>query len=135
MSRTFTRSLTSPSDSRSVFVVHGRNEPDEVALCGVAAGLESWWTPAQLEHGFGMASGALDQAVQDAVANVFNGMKGMRFKPNSSFSLDIETPVPLVEPDDMIIVEPPCHKNEPPKVPQASTEKVFCLICGARFAA
>lgn len=103
-------------------------------LCGVAAGLESWWTPAQLEYGLGSIGGALDQAVQDALADAFKGIKGMRVERNSSFSLDIPTPDALVEPDDMAIVEPPCHPNEPLKVPEASTECLFCLVCGARFA-
>lgn len=104
-------------------------------LCGVPAGLDSWWTPAQLEYGFGSAGGAIDQAMKDALTDAFKGIKGMKFEPNASFSLDIETPDPLIEPDDMVIVEPPCHPNEPLKVPEASTERVFCLICGAQFAA
>lgn len=104
-------------------------------LCGVPAGLDSWWTPAQIEYGFGSAGGAIDQAMKDAVAEAFKGIKGMELKPNPSFSLDIETPDPLIEPDDMTIVEPPCHPNEPVKVPDASTERMFCLICGAQFAA
>ncbi|MCH8565196.1 hypothetical protein LTH96_05545 [Nesterenkonia sp. LB17] len=104
-------------------------------LCGVAAGSDSWWTHAQLEYGFGSASGAIDQAVQDSLADAFKGIKGMKLEPNSSFSLDFETPAALVEPDDMVIVEPPCHPNEPVKVPEASAERAFCLICGAQFAA
>lgn len=104
-------------------------------LCGVPAGLDPWWTPAQLEYGFGSAGGAIDQAMQDAMTDAFKGIKGMKFELNSSFSLDIETPDSLIEPDDMVIVEPPCHPNEPLKVPEASTERVFCLICGAQFAA
>lgn len=90
-------------------------------ICGVAAGLDSWWTPAQLEYGFGSAGGAIDQAMNDAIADAFKGIKGMKFNQNSSFSLDIETPDPLIESDDMVIVEPPCHPNEPlrsPKLPQ-----------------
>ncbi|WP_219816266.1 hypothetical protein [Arthrobacter sp. 08Y14] len=104
-------------------------------LCGAAAGLDSWWTPAQLEYGFGSASGAIDEAMNAAIADAFKGVKGMKFKQNSSFSLDIEAPDPLIEPDDMLIVEPPCHTNEPLKVPEGFTEGVFCLICGAQFAA
>lgn len=104
-------------------------------LCGIAAGVDSWWTPAQLEYGFGSAGGVLDQAVQDALEDAFKDIKGMKFEPNSSFSLDIETPDPLIEPDDMVIVEPPCHPHEPLKVPEISTERLFCLICGAQFAA
>lgn len=104
-------------------------------LCGVPAGVDSWWTPAQLEYGFGSASGALDQAMQDALADAFKGIKGMKFEPDSSFSLGIETPDSLIEPDDMIIVEPPCHPHEPLKVAEASTERLFCLVCCAQFAA
>lgn len=104
-------------------------------LCGVASGIDSWWTPAQLEYGFGSASGAIDQAMQDALADAFKGVKGLRFEPNSSFSLDIETPDPLIEPNDMGIIEPPCHPSEPLKIPEPYTEHVFCLICGTPFAA
>lgn len=104
-------------------------------LCSVASGPDSWWTPAQLEYGFGSVGGAIDQAMNDALADAFKGIKGMKFEQNAPFSLDIETPEPLIEPDDMVIVEPPCHPNEPLKVPEASTEGVSCLICGAQFAA
>ncbi|MCC9069970.1 hypothetical protein ACFOW9_07110 [Arthrobacter cryoconiti] len=104
-------------------------------LCGVPADLDSWWTPAQLEYGFGSAGGAIDQAMKDALTDAFKGIKGLKFEHNSSFSLDIETPDPLIEPNDMVIVEPPCHPNEPTKVPETSTDCVFCLICGSQFAA
>lgn len=104
-------------------------------LCGVPAGLESWWTPAQLEYGFGSAGGEIDQLMKDAVTDAFKGIKGIKLQSNSSFSLDIETPDPLTEPDDMVIVEPPCHPSEPLKIPEAVTERVFCLICGEQFAA
>jgi hypothetical protein len=62
-------------------------------------------------------------------------MKGITFKPNANFSLDAEPPDPLHEPDDMVIVEPPCHPNDPLKVPEAATDLVYCLICGTEFAA
>jgi len=118
----------------------GDQDAEEVAqyfcpVCGAAAGLDSWWTPAQLEYGFGSASEAIDQVMSDAIADAFKGIKGIKFQPNSSFSLDIETPDPLTEPDDMVIVEPPCHPHEPLKIPEVVTERVFCLICGEQFAA
>lgn len=104
-------------------------------LCGEPSGLDSWWTPAQLEYRYGNAGGAIDQAVKDMMADMFKGMKGLTYKPNLSFSLDIETPDALIEPDDMVMVEPPCHPNEPLKVPDDSTERMYCLICGSAFAA
>jgi hypothetical protein len=103
-------------------------------LCGEPSGLDSWWTPAQLEYGYGSAGGAIDQVVKDAMSDLFKGMKGFTYKPNSSFSLDIETPDSLVEPDDMVMVESPCHPNEPLKVPEDATDRVHCLVCGTAFA-
>lgn len=68
------------------------------------------------------------------MTDLFKGLKGFTYKPKLSFSLDIETPDPLIEPDDMVMVEPPCHPNEPLKVPEESTEQIYCLICGSAFA-
>ncbi|MFT9112382.1 MAG: hypothetical protein ABF453_10225 [Bifidobacterium psychraerophilum] len=104
-------------------------------LCGEPSGLDFWWTPAQLEYGYGSAGGAIDQAIKDSMADMFKGMKGFTYKPNPSFSLDIETPDPLTEPDDMVMVEPPCHSNEPLKVPEGATGHIFCLVCGTAFSA
>ena len=33
-------------------------------------------------------------------------------------------------PDDMVMVEPPCHPAEPLKVPEDATGSVHCLVCG-----
>lgn len=104
-------------------------------LCGVASGVDAWWTPAQLEFAQGAAGPALDERVQELVADAFKGVKGLNFKPDRNFSLEIPTPEPLTEPDDMVIVEPPCHANEPIKVPEAATTRVYCLICGTPFSA
>lgn len=104
-------------------------------LCGVPSGVDAWWTPAQLEFAQGAAGPALDERVKDLVADAFKGVKGLDFKPDRNFSLEVPTPEPLFEPDDMIIVEPPCHANEPIKVPDMSTNRVHCLVCGALFSA
>lgn len=104
-------------------------------LCGTPSSLDSWWTPAQLKYVYGNAGGAIDQVVENVVANMFKDVKGFTYKPNPSFSLDIETPDPLIEPDDMVMVEPPCHPNEPLKVPNEATMHIFCLVCGAGFSA
>lgn len=67
--------------------------------------------------------------MQDALADAFKGIKGMKFEPNSSFSLDIETPDSLIEPDVMVIVEPPCHPNEPLKVPESGSDQTDTIDC------
>lgn len=41
---------------------------------------------------------------------------------------------PLHEPDDMVIVEPPCHPEEPVKVPDDAQAPFHCLDCGTPFA-
>lgn len=45
-----------------------------------------------------------------------------------------EPPLPLHEPNDMLVVASPCHPWEPLKVDEASTKSLRCLICGAEFA-
>lgn len=102
--------------------------------CGRPAGLDSWWTPAQLAHAQGAAGPALDQYVQDSLKDAFSGIKGVRLEPGNNFTFGIPTPDPLIEPDDMVIAEPPCHPNEPVKVPDEATSRVYCLICGTPFA-
>ena len=57
----------------------------------------------------------------------------MRYEPNQNFTLDQPDPDPLHEPDDMVIVQPPCHQNEPLKVPEEATGLVHCLVCGSAF--
>ena len=105
------------------------------SLCGVPAGLDTWWTQAQLEYVQGAAGPEIDRVIQDAMTDAFKGIKGVTFEPNSNFTIGIDSPGPIVEPDDMIIVAPRCHSNEPVKVPEGSMQRVHCLICGSTFAA
>lgn len=103
--------------------------------CGVAANTDAWWTPEQLDHAQGVAAPELDRFVQDAMKSAFKGVKGSTHEPNPNFTLGIDAPQPLTEPDDMVIVGPPCHPNEPLKVPEDALGQVHCLICGRPFAA
>lgn len=103
--------------------------------CGEAGGLDQWWTPAQIEFAQGTAAPDLDQFVQDAIGDAFKGIKDVTFKPGRDFTLDIPTPEPLSEPNDMVIVEPPCHPNEPLKVPAEATGRIYCPVCGTPFTA
>lgn len=120
---------------------HGEGDADSESveqyfcpICGAAAGTDAWWTPAQLEYGAGAAGPALDQHVGDALKDALRGVKGLSYKPNQHFTLGLETPEPLHEPDDMMIVEPPCHPHEPIKVPEDAPQPLHCLICGEPFA-
>lgn len=121
---------------------HAEGDPDaEVVdqyfcpMCGIPAGLDSWWTPEQLEYLNGVAAPRVDQYVEDALDDMFRGVKGLKVKKGAGFSNGVEAPDPLVEPNDMTIAEPPCHPNEPIKVPTEQLDSVHCLVCGLVFAA
>ena len=104
-------------------------------LCGVPAATDAWYTTAQVEYMQGAVGPQLDEAVQDAMKSAFSGIKGISFKPAGNFTFGLETPDPLIEPDAMVIVAPPCHDTEPVKVPETATAEVHCLICGQAFSA
>lgn len=104
-------------------------------LCGEPAPVDEWWTEAQQEYGLRAVGPAIDETLKDALDGAFSGIKGMEFEMNEDFSFDIPDPEPLSEPDDMVIVVPPCHPKEPLKVPEDLRPPIHCLICGASFAA
>lgn len=106
--------------------------------CGQPAALDQWWTPAQLEYVQRVAAPVLDGAINDMLDDVFKPLrssKSFKVERTGRFSSDVPTPDPLFEPNDMVIVEPPCHPNEPVKVPEETIASVFCLICGMEFTA
>jgi hypothetical protein len=101
-------------------------------LCGQSNDPERFWTPAQVEYMQGMV-------MPEAVAAIDESMKGLEFK-SDFISVSVSTPeVPeppnaLDEPNDMVIVSPPCHPWEPVKIPEGWADSVHCLLCGAPFA-
>lgn len=121
--------------------VHDDRDPDAEAvgqyfcpLCGVPAGTDAWWTPAQLDYAKRSAAPDINQAVRDLMTGALSGIKGVTVKRGSDFGGGFDPPDPLPEPDDMCIVEPPCHPNEPVKIPDPERSICHCLICGDLFA-
>lgn len=104
-------------------------------LCGVPAGLGSWWTPEQLDHAQAAVMPEAMRAITETLDDAFKSSKHVKFKKSSDTGRDLPTPNVLHEPDDMIIVEPPCHPSEPVKVPEQATGRVHCLICGEPYSA
>ena len=102
-------------------------------LCGSPAGHDEWWTEAQQAFIEQSLSGYAFREVIDMLEDSFRGVKGIAYK--SSYEDEPVQPVPLHEPNDMIIVAPLCHPWEPVKVPEEATARLFCLICGNAFAA
>lgn len=94
--------------------------------CGVPSGQDTWWTPAQLEYAEAAAMGPISRHLGDVLKHELG--PGMTYKPGTH-----DVPDLLVDPDDMVIVEPPCHPFEPLKIADDWTEPLYCLMCGSRF--
>lgn len=99
-------------------------------LCGARANHDDWFTQDQLRY--------RDEAVEfykmDAVNDEMKRMFGRNYTPGKS---NAPAPTPLVEPDDMIAIESPCHPWEPVKVPEerADSGPLFCIVCGDSYTA
>ena len=102
-------------------------------LCGHADGVDTWATPQQAEYMQQVSAPDIDRRVQEMMADAFKGVKGFTFKADNGYSSQEVPPEPLVEANDMTIVEPPCHPAEPIKIPPGSLASVHCLICGSLF--
>jgi hypothetical protein len=123
---------------------HGPTEtrPDEAVdppeytcpLCGNQAGHDQWFTQAQVEYQRGLVEFHMMDVVNDEMARAFRGSKSLTYTPGDNTAC---APTPLTEPDDMLIIESPCHTWEPVKVPQerADSGPLFCLVCGESFSA
>ncbi|MEA5457314.1 hypothetical protein SPF06_21565 [Sinomonas sp. JGH33] len=99
-------------------------------LCGRSAALDSWWTQAQIEY----QQGVLAASAGDILADAFKAVRSDHLRLEVNRSAQPAQPDPLVEPDDMVIVAPPCHPWEPVKVPDEARGPFFCLLCGEAFA-
>lgn len=99
-------------------------------LCGQSAAIDQWWTPAQLDYQQAVVAGPLMDQVAD---ELFSGISDSKHFKVTRTSTQHEVPDPLVEPDDMIILEPPCHPWEPVKVGDDAKPPYYCLICGDSF--
>jgi predicted RNA-binding Zn-ribbon protein involved in translation (DUF1610 family) len=103
-------------------------------LCGQAAGLDSWWTKEQIEHAKTAIMPEAMREIQDMIGDAFRSTKHVTFKTSGDLG-DMPVPTPLHEPDDMVILEPPCHPSEPVKVPEDAQGPFHCLLCGSLYAA
>lgn len=94
--------------------------------CGVPSGPDSWWTPAQLEYAQAVAMGPMSRQLEQELKHELG--RWLEYEPGVH-----EVPDLLIDPDDMIIVEPPCHPFEPLKISENWSEPLHCLMCGSRF--
>lgn len=102
-------------------------------LCGEqeSADNANWLTPEQREY---MTEAALANGLDDLMDEVFAGLGSKHLKLERTVSIAPEPPSPLFEPNDLSIVVPPCHEDEPVKVSSDQPGPFHCLVCGAKFA-
>jgi hypothetical protein len=101
--------------------------------CGNTARLDKWGTKEQAAYIRDMLAGPAVQMLAEELRRTFPS------DPKSLIRIEFqhEQPTPpasLYEPNDMVIVLPPCHAWEPLKIAPDWREPIHCLICGARFA-
>lgn len=117
------------------------NRPDDAEdpdvyfcpYCGVTATHDEWWTPAHLEYASGMAAGPVIDKVTRTMEDALKPLNKSGFVTGTVRGETAPAPDELHEPNDMVVVEPPCHYWEPLKVDEEWTDPFFCLVCGHRF--
>lgn len=102
-------------------------------LCGEPAPPDHWWTRTQLDYMQEMAAPMIMGQVEDEIESALRASKHITYKPGDGSDFP-DTPIALVEPDDMRIVASPCHDYEPVKVPEDVDGPLHCLVCGGAFA-
>lgn len=103
--------------------------------CGTTAPPNSWWTKEQLDYGRQSASGPIARAMGDALESIVGHQGSDSFVKIELKRGDVpEPPAALHEPNDMSIVQSPCHPWEPVKVLETWSDALYCLLCGERYA-
>jgi len=103
-------------------------EPDlyTCPYCGERADHDQWWTPAQIEYAKAAAMGPISRGLEAEMKKIL-GNHG-KYTAGSHSAPDL-----LVDPDDMLMVAPPCHPFEPLKVIETWSDPLHCRLCGAQF--
>ncbi len=103
--------------------------------CGGTAPPDSWWTKEQLAYVQQVAAGSVAGEMGDAFEDALGHQR-----PDSFIRIEVERgdlpepPAALHEPNDMTILQSPCHSWEPVKVVETWSEPLHCLLCGENYA-
>lgn len=103
-------------------------------LCGAKADGDRWFTQDQVRYQQQLVEFYMFDAVNDEMKRAFRSSKNIRYEPGRN---PASAPAALHEPNDMIIIEPPCHPWEPVKVPKECADggPLYCLMCGEIYSA
>jgi hypothetical protein len=102
--------------------------------CHEPAPPSSWWTKEQVEYMQQLAAAeALGPQLQRMKNSLESGNRRSKWISIEMSVPDLSRPEPLVELDDMVRVDMPCHPEEPLKVDEAWDGEAACLVCGIRY--
>lgn len=101
--------------------------------CGAESDADSWWTQGQLAFAEAAVPGRVVRHVADELDEVARKSSGGLISFSVERGPEPGPPEPLFEPNDMGVVEPPCHPNEPLKVVEDWSSPLHCLVCGSKF--
>lgn len=101
-------------------------------ICGRPAPSDAWFTNAQREYIQAIGVRAFESELREEMrrSSSSNSSGFLRFDLNANFQ---NPPSSLIEPNDMAILESPCHPWEPVKVPEDLDAPFYCSICGALY--
>lgn len=113
-------------------------EPPEAYFCPYCqepADLNAWWTKEQLEYARDLAAA---EVMRPELRRFKNNMECGNRRSQRTIRFDVSLPAmsrpePLIEPDDMVRVDMPCHPEEPVKIEEEWEQEVTCLVCGIHY--
>jgi hypothetical protein len=99
-------------------------------LCHQAVRGNRWWTPEQIEFAEEAISAAVQIKFQEMLKETANKAGGLlEFRSGGTPAM----PSPPEESEGMILVAPPCHEEDPLKIPATWSDEVACHQCGVRY--
>lgn len=101
--------------------------------CGEPSRHGTWFTPVQLEYLQAVAASALHQETAKQLKHSLGSLRSRFLQVEVTSAEAPDAPAPLLEPNDMAMVAPPCHPFEPLKVHEDWSDPLACLMCGQRF--
>lgn len=102
--------------------------------CYEEAATHAWWTKEQLEYTRALV---LTESVVPRLRRFQRDVRKLS-QPGGLIQLDVRLPSlerrdQMVETDDMVRIDFPCHPAEPVKIDETWESDVACLVCGIRY--
>lgn len=101
--------------------------------CGKSAAPDQWFTEEQVAQIEAVASLEVRRQVGSVLERAAGSISSSGIVSMKAELSPQNPPPPLVEEDDMVAVESPCHPYEPVKVDESWAAPLHCLVCGAGY--